>query len=156
MEGDLRRIRAIADYQFGPGCGAALFPEGVTITYSKNTGRIRHIYLDGAMLATLRPTDGFFTLTIAGAERLVSKVEDLGLTVTVTDEVAEFIAQGRNAFAKHVVEAGDGVRPGDEVVVLDPRKRVLGVGRALLNREEMLAFRVGVAVKVRRGRLRHR
>jgi len=156
MEGELRRIRGVANYQFGPGCGVALFPEGVTITHSKNTGRIRHIYIDGAMLATFRPMDGLFTITMAGSERLVSNVDDPSFTVTVSDEVAEFIAQGRNVFAKHVIDAGEEVRPGDEVVVLGPKRMVLAVGRALLNREEMLAFGVGVAVRVRRGRNRHR
>ena len=156
MDGDLRRIRAIADYQFGPGCGAALFPKGVTIKYSKNTGRIRHVYLGGVLLASFRPTDGLFALAVAGAERLISNMEVLGFTVTVVNEAAEFVAQGRNVFAKHVVDAGGEVRPGGEVVVLDPRRRVLAVGRALLNKEEMLAFRVGVAVKVRRGRGEHR
>jgi predicted RNA-binding protein (TIGR00451 family) len=54
------------------------------------------------------------------------------------------------------VDAGDAVRPGDEVVVLDSRREVVAVGRALLNRREMLSFRTGAAVKVRRGRNRHR
>ena len=156
MEGELRRIRGVVDYQFGPGCGMALFPDSVTITHSRNTGRIRHIHLDGALLATLRPTDGLFTLTMAGAERLVSKVVDLDYAVTLADDVAEFVAEGRNVFAKHVVDAGDDVRPGDEVIVLDSKRSVLAVGRAMLNREEMLAFDVGVAVRVRRGRSRHR
>jgi len=152
MDGDLRRIRGIADYQFGRGCGEALFPPGVTMTYSKNTGKIRHVHLDGVLLASLRPTDGFFTLTIRGAKRLISNVERPGFTVTVTDEAAEFAAKRRNVFAKHVVNAGNAIRPGDEVVVLDQGEGVLAVGRALLNREEMLSFGVGVAVKVRRGR----
>mgnify|MGYP000206238631 CR=1 FL=1 len=156
MDGDLRRIRGIADYQFGPGSGDALFPDGVTITYSKNTGKIRHVYLDGVLLASLRPMDNLFTLTMAGAERLAANIDEPDFTVTVTDEAAEFVAQGRNVFAKHIVDAGDAIRPGDEVVVLDPDGRVLAVGRALLNREEMLAFDVGVAVKVRRGRLKDR
>ncbi len=156
MGGDLGRVRAIADYQFGRGAGAALFPDGSSITLSKNTGRIRHVYLGDALLASFRPTDGLLTLTMAGAERLVSGLESLGYKVTAEDEVAEFISQGRNVFAKHVLDAGEKVRPGDEVVVVDSGGRVLAVGRALLNREEMLAFSVGVAVKVRRGRDRHR
>ena len=156
MGGDLRRIRGIADYQFGRGCGRALFSPDVTITYSKNTGRIRHIHLDSDLLSTLRPTDGLFTLTIKGAERLISDVGCTGLTVTVTDEAAEFAAMGRNVFAKHVVEAGDGIRPGTEVIILDQRGGVLAVGRALLTKKEMLSFSVGVAVKVRRGRNRNR
>jgi predicted RNA-binding protein (TIGR00451 family) len=156
MNPDLRRIRAIADYQFGPGCGAALFPEGVSIERSRNTGRIRFVRSDGALLASLRPTDGFFALTIAGAERLVPGIGSFGYTVTVTDGVSEFISQGRNVFAKHVVDAGRGIRPGDEVIIVDSKKGVLAVGRALLNREEMLAFGSGVAVKTRRGRARDR
>ncbi len=152
MDPDLRRIKRIADYQFGSGCGAALFPDNVAIEYSKNTGRIRHVTLDGVLLASLRPTDGLFALTIAGAERLASDVESLGFTVTVLDEVEEFICLGRNVFAKHVVDAGEKIRPGDEVIILNSKRRVLAVGRALLNREEMLAFGVGVAVKNRRGR----
>jgi predicted RNA-binding protein (TIGR00451 family) len=152
MDPDLRRIMGIADYQFGAGSGAALFPEEIEIERSKNTGRIRLIRLGGSLLASLRPNDGLFTLTIAGAERLTSKVEVGDSAVTVSDDVAEYVAQGRNVMAKHVVEAGDGVRPGDEVIVLDSKMRVIAVGRALLNREEMLAFGVGVAVRTRRGR----
>lgn len=156
MGGDLRRIRGIADYQFGRGCGAALFPPDVTITYSNNTGRIRHIHLDDVLLATLRPTDGLFTLTIRGAERLISNVECPGLTVTVSDEASEFAVKGKNVFAKHVVDAGDGIRPGNEVIIINRNGGVLAVGRALLTRREMLSFGVGVAVKVRRGRDRDR
>ncbi|MCW3978351.1 MAG: pseudouridine synthase [Candidatus Bathyarchaeota archaeon] len=156
MDQDLRRIRAIADYQFGPGCGAALFPEGVSIERSMKTGKIRLVRMGDVLLASLRPTDGLFTLTIAGAERLVKGVKDVGYAVTVLDEVSEFVSQGRNVFAKHVVDSGEAIRPGDEVIILNSKREVLGVGRALLNREEMLAFDVGVAVKTRRGRARDR
>ena len=156
MDPDLRRVRGIAEYQFGPGCGAALFPEGVSMERSKRTGKIRLIRAGGALLASLKPTDGLFTLTIAGAERLVAGVESFGYTVTVMDDVSEFISQGRNVFAKHVMEAGCMIRPGNEVVIIDSKRRVLAVGRALLNREEMLTFGSGVAVKTRRGRDRDR
>lgn len=156
MDQDLRRIRGIADYQFGPGCGAALFPEDVSIERSMSTGKIRLIRTGDVLLASLRPTDGMFTLTIAGAERLVGGVGDLGYTVTVLDDVSEFVSQRRNVFAKHVVDAGEEIRPGDEVIVLNSKREVLGVGRALLNLEEMLAFNVGVAVKIRRGSARDR
>ena len=156
MDQDLQRVRGVAEYQFGPGSGAALFPDGVSFEHSKRTGKVRFIRRGDVLIASLRPTDGLLTLTIAGAERLVSQVNPLGCTVTVQDEVGEFVSQGRNVFAKHVVEADDGIRPRDEVIVLDSKKRVLAVGRALLTRAEMLAFGVGVAVKTRRGRDRDR
>lgn len=153
MSSDLRRVRGIADYQFGRGCGQALFPEGVTFTYSERTGRIRHVYLDQVLLASIRPNDGLIALTIAGAERIKDLIKNHGLYVRVRGDVADFISRGRSVFAKHVVEAGDRIRPGDEVVVIDDRGNVLAVGTALLSGDEMLNFKVGVAVKVRRGRM---
>jgi uncharacterized protein with predicted RNA binding PUA domain len=153
---DLKRIRSIADYQFGSGIGDALFPEDVFFERSRRTGKIRFIWIEETLIAALRPTDGFLTFTIAGAERLVLAVDSLGCTVNIQDDVAKVIAQGRNLMARHVVKAGGGIKPGDEVVVLDSKKEVQGVGRALLTGKEMLAFRTGVAVRIRRGRERDR
>ena len=156
MNQDLKRIRAIADYQFGFGIGDALFPEDASFERSRRTGKIRFIWIGETLISALRPTDGFLTFTIAGAERLVSSVNPLGCTVTVQDDVAEVIAQGRNVMAKHVVSAGDDIRPGDEVIVLDSKKVVQAVGRAILTGEEMPFFKTGVAVRTRRGRDRDR
>lgn len=146
----LHKIRAIADYQLGQGAGKALFPDTVDLTYSRRTGRIRHVYLDGTLLATLRPTDGFFSLTVAGGRRLLH-AEPARLWVRVQDEIADFIRHGRSVFAKHVVDCDEAIRPAEEVVVLDSHRRVLAVGRAVLTGEEMKAFQRGVAVRVRWG-----
>jgi len=156
MNQDLKRIRAISDYQFGFGIGDALFPEDASFERSRRTGKIRFIWIGETLLAALRPTDGFLTFTIAGAERLVKNMSSLECTVTIQDDVAEVIAQGRNVMARHVVKAGGSIRPGDETIILDSKKWVQAVGRALLTGEEMLVFRTGVAVRVRRGRERDR
>jgi len=151
LEDELRRIRSVADYQFGKGVGVKLFPENVEILYSKRTGRIRYVYLDGKRLATLRPTDGLFSLSIAGAKRIAENARLAKCFVTVQDDVSEFIAGGGDVFAVHVVKADDEIRPKDEVIVVDESGKVLAVGRAVLSGEEMRAFKSGVAVKVRRG-----
>ena len=151
MDSELRRIRAIAEYQFGPGSGAALFPEEVRMIHSRNTGRIRHIHLGDTLIATFRPNDGVFTLTIAAAQRLLTEVPDLSYTVTVTEDAAPFISQGKNVFAKHVLRSGEKIRPGDEVIIIAEKSGVIGVGKALLIGDEMKAFKIGVAVKTRRG-----
>lgn len=127
-----------------------LFPGDVNISFSRRTGRIRHIYLDCELLATLRPTDGFFSLTIGGARRLM-QIKPFRLWVRVLDEVATFIARGRSVFAKHVVDCDEEIRPEEEVTVINSRFEVLAVGRAVLTGEEMKAFKQGVAVRVRRG-----
>jgi predicted RNA-binding protein (TIGR00451 family) len=149
----LRRIRSVADYQFGIGIGVKIFPENVKVLYSKRTGRIRYVYLDGKRLATLRPTGGLFSLSITGAKRIAESADSAKCFVTISDDVSEFIADGGDVFAVHVVEADDEIRPKDEVIVVGEDGKVLAVGRAVLSGEEMKAFKRGVAVKVRRGRL---
>ena len=147
---DLKRIRAVADYQFGPGAGEALFPDEVEIVKSRRTGRIKHIYLRGSLLATMRAEDGLLSLTISGAERL-SPILGERYKVVITEEAAPFVAKGRSAFAKHVIKADPGIRAGDEVLIVAPDGRLLAVGRAVLSGREMVVFKRGVAVKVRAG-----
>ncbi len=148
----LQKIRSIADYQFGKNVGEKLFPEKVEIAYSKRTGRIRRIYLDGRILATLRPRDGLFSLTVAGAKRLWECIQPKRLWVKVKDEAAPFVAKGRSVFAKHVVDADEEIRPREEVVIISTKNEVLAVGKAVLSGKEMKAFKSGVAVRVRRGK----
>jgi predicted RNA-binding protein (TIGR00451 family) len=150
-QNSLLKIRSVADYQLGKGTGKALFPDKVKIVLSRNTGRIRHIYLDHDLLATLRPTDGMFSLTLTGAKRLMRGVKPQRLWVKVQKDVEPFIAQGKSVFAKHVVDADDEIRPQEEVIIIGENNRILAVGKAVLTGKEMKAFKHGVAVKVRRG-----
>jgi uncharacterized protein with predicted RNA binding PUA domain len=147
----LSRIRSTADYQFGKGVGVRLFPENVDITYSKATGRIRYVHLNGERLATLRLTDGLLSLSITAAQLVAENRSSAKCFVTVQNDVSEFIADGHDVFAVHVIQVDDEVRAKDEVIILDEDHHVLAVGRALLSSAEMKAFKTGVAVKVRRG-----
>ena len=70
MKSSLIKIRSIADYQFGKNAGITLFPKDVKISYSKSTGRIRFIFLNNKRLATLRPTDGLFSISIEAGKIL--------------------------------------------------------------------------------------
>ncbi|MEM3874894.1 MAG: PUA domain-containing protein [Candidatus Bathyarchaeia archaeon] len=151
LENALQRIRSVADYQFGKGIGEMLFPQNVEIAYSKRTGRIRYVFLNGKRLATMRPIDGLFSLSIEGAKRILESGVPAKCIVTVKNDVSKFIAEGGDVFATHVLKADDGIRPKDEVIVVNERGEVLAVGKAVLSGEEMTAFKVGVAVKVRRG-----
>ena len=151
MESALRRIRSIADYQFGKGVGIRLFPENVKILYSKTTGRIRYVSLNGERLATLRPTDGLLSLSITAARRIAENADFAQCFVTVRDDVSQFVADGSDVFAAHVVKADGAIHAKDEVIVVDENGKVLAVGRALLSSSEMKAFKTGIAVKVRHG-----
>jgi uncharacterized protein with predicted RNA binding PUA domain len=151
IDNALQRVRSVADYQFGRGVGEALFPSSVEILFSKATGRIRYVNLNGERLATLRPTDGLLSLSVSAAKLLVERLGFASSLVTVRNDVSEFVADGGDVFAAHVVKVDDAIHSKDEVIVVDEDGRVLAVGRALLSGSEMLAFKIGVAVKVRHG-----
>ena len=151
LESALKQIRHIADYQFGRGVGEKLFPDDVEVVYSPTTKRIRYVNFKGERLATLRPTDSLFSLSIPAAQMLVEKKIPLRCFVVVCDYVKKFIADGGDVFAAHVVRVDEEIRAKDEVIVIDEFNHVLAVGRALLCGAEMQFFKIGVAVKVRHG-----
>ena len=151
LENELAKIRAIADYQFGKGVGAKLFPENVQTEHSPKTGRIRFINLDGNRLATLRPTDGLLSLSVKAAQFIAENVVVAHCFVTVKNDVSKYIAEGGDVFAVHVTEVDPEIRASDEAIVVDENGAVLAVGKAMLSSVEMKAFKSGVAVKVRHG-----
>jgi uncharacterized protein with predicted RNA binding PUA domain len=151
MENQLGKVRSIADYQFGKGVGAKLFPDNIKIQLSPRTGRIRYISLDYQRLATLRPTDGLLSLSIKAAKFMTEQIPEAKCFVTVQNGVSKYIAAGGDVFAVHVVNVDPEVGAKDEVIAIDQDRNVLAVGRAQLSSSEMLAFKVGVAVKVRHG-----
>jgi uncharacterized protein with predicted RNA binding PUA domain len=151
MENAVGKVRSVADYQFGKGVGALLFPDNTEIVLSPRTGRIRYLNLNGERLATLRPTDGMLSLSIKAAKFMTENTPSAKCFVIVQNDVAQYIAAGGDVFAVHVVKVDDEIGAKDEVIILDEDKHVLAVGRAVLSSGEILAFKTGVAVKVRHG-----
>ena len=141
---------AMLDYVFGLGVSEALQNRDVKIECSKKTGRIKHIYVDGKILATLRP-DGGLALTPYGAQVLLSSRKFRENCITVSKEAEEAARAGRSIYAKHVIRAGKRIRPNSEVAVLNRRGELLAVGKAVLSAKMMREFDFGVAVKVRAG-----
>jgi conserved protein with predicted RNA binding PUA domain len=151
MENAKNKVRSVADYQFGKGVGAKLFPDNIEIQLSPRTGRIRYINLDGERLATLRPTDGLLSLSLKAAKFMAKNAPEAKCYITVKNDVSKFIAAGGDVFAVHVVKVDAEVGAKDEVIALDEDGQVLAVGRTVLSSGEMKAFKTGVAVKVRHG-----
>jgi len=146
----LDRLRVIADYQFGRGAGLALFPDGTEFTLSR-TGRVRQISGEGKRIATLRANDGFLVLSTFGGERLRAALPYPLKRVVMDDDAAPFVAQGKTAFCKFVVDCDPELRALEEVLLVDRRDRLLATGQARLAAPEMRAFRRGTAVSVRYG-----
>jgi uncharacterized protein with predicted RNA binding PUA domain len=147
----LRRVRIIADYQFGKNTGELLFPENSRFITSRRGG-VRQVIMDGRRLATLRAHDGRLTLGLAGAERLSEILPPPRYRVRIRDEVSPYIAAGKSVFAKHVCDADPMIQAGDEVLVVSGNGSLLAVGSAQLSGEEMCRSGSGVAVQVRKGK----
>ncbi len=146
-----RRVRVIADYQFGGGAGAALFPDECSFILSR-TGRIRQVMLEGRHLATVRAADGRLTMGFEGASRIHRAIAPPAYRVLVRSDVVSVVAEGKNVFSRHVVSADPIIQAGDEVMVVASNDELLATGIAVLSGHEMLAFNYGLAVKVREGR----
>lgn len=144
---NLEKIRTAADFQFGIGMGKELFPEDSKITSSRATGRLRNVFFNEELLATMRAQDGFFTLTVAGAERIRDAVKSPGLRVVVTDDSAEYNSKGFNVFFKFITSYDSEIKASNETIVVDSSDRVVAVGRATVSGREMGDYRSGVAVK---------
>jgi uncharacterized protein with predicted RNA binding PUA domain len=146
----LKRVRTIADYQFGRGAGEILFPENVEFRFS-TTKRIRQILLDNNRIATVRANDGMLTLSILGAAKLYEFLPYPDQRVVVNSDAAPFVAKGKTTFARHVVAVDPEIRAAQEVLVVDENDRLLATGKTMLSALEMQTFKKGIAVDVRSG-----
>ena len=147
---DRRLLGTVADYQFGPGAGDVLFDEGELSLTHTSSGRPRQIHAPGGRIATYG-TDGRLRLGLAGGRRLQRTTPEGAYQVTVGAESVPHVRDGRNAFAKFVLQADEAVRPRDEVLVVGPEGALLAVGRAELAGPDMHDFETGMAVAVREG-----
>ncbi len=72
-----------------------------------------------------------------------------GLKRVVANKFAsESVYQGANLYAPGVLRADKGIKPGDEVQILDPKGLLVGIGRARMGAKEMIVSTRGVAVEV--------
>lgn len=150
LESHLKRVRTIADYQFGKGAGDVLFSDNVEFKMS-STKRVRQILLDGKRIATVRAHDGMLTLSVFGAGKIHGYIAYPRQRVIVNSDAASFVAKGKTAFARHVVDVDPEIRCGQEVLVVDENDKLLATGKTMLSALEMKAFEKGTGVDVRGG-----
>ncbi|MDE1842949.1 MAG: queuine tRNA-ribosyltransferase, partial [Thaumarchaeota archaeon] len=98
------KIKCTLDALFGQGVSKYL-PKDVTISYSKNTGRIKHVFQNNALLCTLR-TDGGLAITPYFAQILLKSKKFKENCLEIDDESKAFVQQGSSVFCKHVTWCG--------------------------------------------------
>ena len=151
----LRKIKAISDYQFGPEITDILLEDvgNIRIERSRNTDKIRFIYHENDLILTLRPTNGFFSLTIPSARKILKRTKPPKLRTVVLTEISDFIKEGRNVFCKHVVDIDTDLRPMDEVIVVNQDDELLAIGRLKIPAQQVKFFQSGIAINIRKGTL---
>jgi uncharacterized protein with predicted RNA binding PUA domain len=140
------KIKHTLDALFGQGVSKYL-PKDVKITYSKNTGRIKHVYQNDNLLCTLR-TDGGLAITPFFAQILLKSKKFRENCLKIDDESKAFVQEGSSVFCKHVTWCGKNILIGGDVSVLHNDK-VIAVGKAVLSTRMIKSFKKGVAVKIR-------
>jgi len=133
-------LRATADYQFGPGAGEALVPNG-----AKLGGKLYRMVVcrvNKEQTCAFIGDSGSLSLTLEGGRRLIPLHR-----YWVRFEGRKL--EGGSVFAVGINEADSGIRPGDEVIVLNNQDEVIAVGRSEMSGREMCDFKKGKAVSVR-------
>jgi len=140
------KIKYTLDAIFGQGVSKYL-PKDVKITYSKNTGRIKHVYQNDKLLCTLR-TDGGLAITPFFAQSLIRSKKFRENCLEIDSESKAFVQEGSSVFCKHVTWCGKNIMIGGDVSVLY-NNNVIAVGKAVLSTRMIKSFKKGVAVKIR-------
>ena len=151
VKDDVKKVKAIADYQFGMGAGEALFKGNINIEKSKKTGKIRHIYDGKTLIVNMRASDSYLILSKEGAKRLHAAMPFPQNRVVVNDDSVPFALDGKSVFCKFVVDCDENIRSKDEVLIVDEDDKLLAYGKSLLGACEIEQFETGQAIKTRKG-----
>lgn len=132
----LHRLRSIARYQFNTKKADKLIPDNC-----QSKGRFnQRILYDGKTIATLLFDSGLYSLNLEGGE-LLNQIRVKWVEI-------DFELKTNTLFAPGVVNADSNIIPKDEVVIVRDGE-VVGVGKSVLNGDEMKKAVKGVAVRIR-------
>ncbi len=160
---DIDMVRSLSESQFGPGAGKSILRDGEIVLLNRipDLDRTDEVVAGGEVVANLTWILGkgfVLQLRMPGVQRVWSGALKRGAPFAmrawvVADEGAvPSILEGSNLLGPGVAACAPGVRPGDEVLVLEETERgavPLGTGMAKMSSENMAALSRGNAVKVR-------
>lgn len=148
---DMELVRKTVSEQFGEMSGQAMVPDDRVVLLNRcpSIDRFDEVIVDGHVLGSLeyQLTGKYrFIPRLEGARRVEKLLEKNWIVV---DEGAVTpIIGGMNAMSPGIIEFDHQIRDGDDVIVLDPDRRVIGVGIAKMDASGFGKCR-GVGVKVR-------
>lgn len=137
----IRFLKAIADFQFGKGVGKQLFSGNINIFGRKELGlRVKR---NEEHLVTFNPVNGFLTLSLQAANLILDKTPNI-----VVFDGEKII--GSTIFSKGIIEANSEIRSGDEVIVLNSNRQIIGVGTSYLAGDLLVRMKKGKGISIRK------
>jgi uncharacterized protein with predicted RNA binding PUA domain len=149
----IEKILAILSYQFESDIFSDIMKpiDEISIEFSNNTGRMKNIFFKSVRILTFKPTVGLFNLSKEGAQLLKVSSKPPRFRVKLRNDVAEYVRQGKSAFAKHILEIDPILRIGSETIVVDEEDNFIAVGKLLIPSIMYTGRSIGAAVNVRKG-----
>lgn len=128
-----------------------MVPDTIYLRISRSTGRMRAVLDEsGRILYTVRAYTHTLIPSIHGARLIHRTVRPPRLRCAVASEVVkDLVEHGSSVFSRHVLYVDEGLRAGDEVLVVDESDRLLCTGTLRLSPQEVLEFIRGSAVRIR-------
>ncbi len=135
--------RAIADFQFGAGADAALFPSRLKVKVPRRGPSMISDATSGDLITTQQGS-GYLRLQLDGAGRLVKgKIADFGRIYFAGDAI-----KGSSLFAAGVTRVEGDIHPGDVVAVLTSKSgELLATAETIVDGQSMLRMRAGAVAK---------
>ena len=136
--------RAIADFQFGTGAGAALFPSRFKVKIPRRGPSLIYEASTKALIAS-QQASGYFHLQLEGTQRLVeSKIVEFGKVYFAGKALV-----GSSLFAAGVVKVEGEIHPGDLFAIIsEDSKEILATAEAIVDGASMTHMRSGAVAKL--------
>ena len=136
----IRRLQAIADFQFGLGTGKVLFSRDIKIKskYPKDL----QIFKEKKHVSTLSSRTGYLSLNPELAQEII------GLTQNKLEFGAEHVS-GSNIYAPGCLNADKSILPNDEIFIVYENK-VIATAKALISGIDMVKMSSGSLAEVKK------
>ena len=140
VNSNTKKLRAISDFQFGPGTGQILFPSKVKL--KGKYPRSPQIFRDGQHIATMHASTGFLSIFPA-------YVEDISnISLNKLQFGANYVS-GSNVYAPGCLNADERILPEDEIFVVH-ENQVIATARALVSGLDMNKMTSGKVAEVKK------
>ncbi|MCK5409222.1 MAG: hypothetical protein KAJ30_03070, partial [Candidatus Heimdallarchaeota archaeon] len=136
----IRKMQAVADFEYGSGTGEILFPYSIRV--KGKYPRDQQIYKDNEHIATYVTRSGYLSLFPKYANLILSK----------TENILEFGANrvsGSNIYAPGVVHANNRIQPNDEIFIVH-ENQIIATATALVSGSDMNKMTSGIVAEVKK------